>query len=287
MLPKIANHFIYLTTINLNTFLAITYEVEIKQEIDELQHDPISIPYDNASEEQLSNNDTDGEENDTELVKGDPPKEAFCSQQIPTERCRFCLRILNGNIKMQFKPTVENTHIKKMEYVLSIKLKIEPLCCVSCWQMIDLFDGFKRSCYMALFKPEELLGITKTSILPTANGPASEPVPKQAKIIIPVEGKPPQVNSRPKEAPSSAAKSPTFMVSIPLVRTPSPANFLTCKLCSREFPTFKSFISHKKICLGYPCHMCSAVVGTRPELKMHFEKEHAGMMMAKDSLILS
>ncbi|XP_058463762.1 zinc finger protein 431-like [Malaya genurostris] len=101
------------------------------------------------------------EEPDTILSENeqDPiPVESRQQPNVDMSRCNFCLKSLVDGKRVQFAPGCETAQRTKIEFVLSIKLNSEPQCCFSCWQMIELFNGFKRSCYMALFKPDELIG---------------------------------------------------------------------------------------------------------------------------------
>ncbi|XP_053689964.1 zinc finger protein 58-like isoform X2 [Sabethes cyaneus] len=248
-------------------------EVKIEAECDEsqIQHDPISIV--SVEPDIKLENDCCNEEMtiDDGLKCDQPPIQSASFQQIIPiiERCKFCLRILDETIKMLFRPG--KLHWKKIEFALSISLTVEPLCCVSCWQMIDLFDGFKRSCQMAFYKPEELLRSRQNGL---CSEPATNQVPAFVKISAPVDSRP--VKTSTNQDKHSAWTS--WMANIPVKqdkKKTEKVKFLSCKQCSKQFAGFASFIAHKTTCRGYPCHICSTVLDTRQRLRMHYEQDHS------------
>ncbi|XP_053684227.1 zinc finger protein 490-like [Sabethes cyaneus] len=187
------------------------WEVEIVAECDEsqIQLDPISI-IDVGPDIKIENDCSSEKTTIADGLKCDQPpiQSASFQQIIPVmERCKFCLRILDETIKMLFRPG--QLHWKKIEFALSISLTVEPLCCVSCWQMIDLFDGFKRSCQTAFYKPEELLRSRQ-------NGLGSEPAPKQVPAFVKA---PAPVDSRPVKTSTSQDKDSactSWMANVPV-----------------------------------------------------------------------
>ncbi|XP_055536118.1 B-cell lymphoma 6 protein-like isoform X2 [Wyeomyia smithii] len=221
------------------------YEVEIKQEIDDIQPDPdpLFASCDVKFEDKLDHRFSHSKEIKTECEEQIDPEcehqiEAECKQlivpecvlQIDPERCKFCLRTLNENVQMQFKPSVRQTQVqRKIEFVLSIRLTTEPLCCVSCWQMIDLFFDFKTSCQKAFFKPDELLRVGMKPQLTITKDSSRKSVEnrKQPSYTIVYA---PQINAT-KSSVAATSDVKTEELALPASKVGIPKEFADTLLC--------------------------------------------------------
>ncbi|XP_058832687.1 zinc finger protein 700-like [Topomyia yanbarensis] len=203
------------------------------------------------------------EEPDSSLSEDDQdpiPVASSRQQEHGKDLCSFCLKVLVADKRVQFAPGRDSVQRKKIEFALSIELSGEPECCYSCWQMIELFNNFKRSCYMALFKPEELLGKTTPALgsFTIVKATASEGTPQQSAT-----------------EEFSIAKLAQEVQSLS-----EETKLFGCKQCGKQFVEMLSLTKHKNKCnklkLGKEsCHLCPTICRNRSELRTHV-RSHSG-----------
>lgn len=187
-------------------------------------------------------------------------------------RCMFCLNELSRNEKVLLDFNKENTFRTQVEYVLAKTVESPSYpCCKNCNRMFELFYEFKKSCLLALARPQELINSSnRKRPADSQQGPAPK---RRSKVVTihPKIDKPSKIQSFSSDSEDHSEEPPSDLYLEERLR---------CKNCGNVYKDGFELEDHKLKCLPPverpKCHLCPAVLRNNWELQVHLNR-HNGL----------